>query len=141
MRLPIPAGRILRLGLAVCTFAVVGVAGASPASARTYAQAASICLDGAVCLFQHVNFDGSHIAFRHGINDFRGFGFNDTASSYLNDGSSTFCLYENVDYAWFNPLGRSYRIRPSTYETSLHDNSNFGDLASSGWRISSWQSC
>ena len=82
---------------------------------------------------QDVRRNGKHIAFRSGIADFRRFGFNDVASSLVNDGGERACLYENVDFWYPNPLGRAFTVDPWEYQSGLHGGLRFGDIASSAY--------
>jgi hypothetical protein len=125
--------KLLGLVLALAVLGAFAALSAPQTSARTLAQARAVCPDGAVCLFKHVRWNGKHIAFRSGIADFRRFGFNDVASSLVNDGGERACLYEHVDFWYPNPLGRAFTVDPWEYQPSLHGGLSFGDIASSAY--------
>jgi hypothetical protein len=75
----------------------------SSASARTLAQARAICPDGALCLFEAANWDGKYVAARWGIHQLTRFGFNDKASSFVNDSPNAHCMLEHeINLPWSN---------------------------------------
>jgi hypothetical protein len=118
-----------------CAAAMFFVLSAPQADARTEAQARAACPDGNVCLFEDINWNGRWLAFRSGISDFRTFGFNDRASSVYNESGFAYCLFEHVDFAWPNALGRSYKVISGRRgNPNLHAWINYGDVASSGYR-------
>jgi hypothetical protein len=89
--------------LAVACIAAASMAFASSAPARTLSQARDVCPDGALCLFEHANYDGKYVAARWGINRLSDFGFNDRASSFVNDSANAHCMLEHeIALPWSN---------------------------------------
>jgi hypothetical protein len=123
-----------RLVLAAVCIAAASMAIASTASARTLAQARDICPDGAMCLFEHANWDGKYVAARYGISHLSDFGFNDRASSYVNDATRTFCLYEH-DTGQFQHGGAHLRVTRGgyTWYTGAAWNDRISSIQRSFW--------
>jgi Peptidase inhibitor family I36 len=101
---------------------------AAPTSARTYAQARAICPDNSLCLFEHQNWDGKWVSSRSAIDDLGSFGFNDKATSYLNDSGSRFCMYQHTNTGWHSV---GWRLTASAWGYSTNVGARYNDQISS----------
>jgi len=110
--------KLVRLiAVLVATIAAATVV-ASPASARTRAEARAVCPDNSLCVFEHDYWNGKWVSSRSRINNLEFFGFNDKTTSYLNDSGSRFCLYEHK-ITGFTSLGFRITVNPWASTTNV----------------------
>ncbi|MFJ4963198.1 peptidase inhibitor family I36 protein [Streptomyces sp. NPDC088729] len=84
------------------------------------------CPDGYLCLYRDVGYAGGGYAVNNGraLNDFRGIDFNDVMSSWVNETSSRYCWYPDINYT-----GTRFAMRSGGASDAVNVENN--DIASS----------
>lgn len=91
------AGRRLQVWVLAMVAALAGAT--APLFMPAPARADGTCLDGALCLYQDINFGGHMLWLTNWPEaNFNDSGFNDVTSSILNNSNNTWCVYEDANY-------------------------------------------